>query len=144
MSCGQIQPTLGGSSPYERDGDDLSKTPTSPWLVEQVDPASVERLAARHMPNHPALEMGVDLVGDPHREDDDGLSWARLSDARCVEDVVPGSAVVMGSSIGRYLAKVVAWDFEVSDDDPVVTLELLPVRPSEVAKLLDRARTSVA
>jgi hypothetical protein len=38
----------------------------------------------------------------------------------------------MGSSIGRYLAKVISWDFEVSDDDPVVNLELLPVRPSEV------------
>jgi hypothetical protein len=50
----------------------------------------------------------------------------------------------MGSSIGRYLAKVVAWEFEVSDDDPVVTLELLPVRPSEVTKLLERARTSVS
>ncbi len=61
--------------------------------------------------------------------------------ARCVEDVVPGSAVVMGSSIGRYPAKVTAWDFEVSDDDLVVTLELLGVRPSEVAKLLERART---
>jgi hypothetical protein len=82
--------------------------------------------------------MAVDIFGDPHREDDDGLNWARLGDARCVEDVVPGSAVVMGSSIGRYLAKVTAWDFEVSDDDPIVTLALMPVRPSEVAKLLER------
>ena len=38
----------------------------------------------------------------------------------------------MGSSVGHYLAQVVSWDFEVSDDDPVVTLELLPVRPSGV------------
>ena len=49
------------------------------------------------------MDMGVDIVGDPHREDDEGLNWARLSDARRVEDVVPGSAVVMGSSVGRYL-----------------------------------------
>src|SRR5271157_3688948 len=54
--------------------------------------------------------MGVDLLGDPHREDDDGFNWARLSDARSAEDIVPGSATVMGSSSGRYLAKVVAWD----------------------------------
>lgn len=44
----------------------------------------------------------------------------------------------MGSSVGRYLAKVVAWEFEVSDEDPIVTLELLPVRPSEVERLLGR------
>ena len=122
----------------------MSRAPTNPWLAEQVDQALVARLTERHVPNRRAVEMRVDLFGDPHREDDDGLSWARLSDARSVEDVVPGSAIVMGSSIGRYLAKVVAWDFEVSDDDPVVTLELLPVRPSEVTTLLERARTSVA
>jgi hypothetical protein len=57
---------------------------------------------------------------------------------------MPGSAVVIGSSIGRYLAKVVSWDFEVSDDDPIVTLELLPVRPSEVNRLLGRNRTPAA
>jgi len=28
----------------------------------------------------------------------------------------------VGSAIGRYPAKAIAWDFEVSDDDPVVTL----------------------
>lgn len=67
-------------------------------------------------------------MGDPHREDDAGHNWAVLSDARSVREVVSGSAVVLGSSIGRYLAKVVSWDFEVSDEDPIVTLELLPVR----------------
>jgi hypothetical protein len=86
----------------------------------------------------------VDILGDPHREDDAGHNWAVLSDARRVEDLVPGSAVVMGSSIGRYLAKVIAWDFEVSDEDPIVTLELLPIRPSEVERLLGRNRTPAA
>lgn len=122
----------------------MSKTATNPWLVDQVDPDLVERLAAAHAVNPRAMEMNVDIVGDAHREDDDGLNWARLSDARSVEDVVPGSAVVVGTSIGRYLAKVVAWDFEVSDDDPIVTLALLPVRPSEVARLLGRNRMSAA
>jgi hypothetical protein len=45
----------------------------------------------------------------------------------------------MGSSIGRYLAKVIAWDFEVSDDDPIVTLELLPVTPESVERALARS-----
>lgn len=116
----------------------------NPWLAEEVDQELVDRLAARHTPNPRALEMGVDIVGDPHREDDAGHNWAVLSDARSVQEVLPGSAVVMGSSLGRYLAKVVSWDFEVSDDDPIVTLELLPVRPSEVERLLGRNRTPAA
>ncbi len=117
---------------------------TNPWLVEKVDEEVVERLAARHTPNPRAVELGVDIVGDPHHEDDAGRNWALLSDARSLRDLVPGSAVVMGSSIGRYLAKVVSWDFAVSDDDPIVTLDLLPIRPSEVERLLDRHRTPAA
>jgi hypothetical protein len=62
---------------------------------------------------------------DPQRQDDDGYNWTRLRFARAVADVLPGSSVVIGSAIGRYRAKVIAWDFEVSDDDPIVTLELL-------------------
>lgn len=116
----------------------------NPWVVGEVDHKLVERLAARHTPNTRAIELGVDIVGDPHREDDAGYNWAVLSDARGVQEMVPGSAVVMGSSIGRYLAKVIAWDFEVSDDDPIVTLELLPVRPSEVERLLGRNRMPAA
>ncbi|MGH9001132.1 MAG: hypothetical protein ACRDY7_17275 [Acidimicrobiia bacterium] len=53
-------------------------------MVEEVDQEFVERLAARHTPNARAVEMGVDIVGDPHREDDGGHNWAVLSDARSV------------------------------------------------------------
>ena len=116
----------------------------NPWAVEEVDPAVVERIAASHTPDPDAVSMGVDIVGDPHREDDEGFNWTRLRFARNVADVVPGSAVVMGSSIGRYLAKVVAWDFEVSDDDPIVTLELLPVTPDSVEQALARNRPPAA
>ena len=79
-----------------------------------------------------AVEMGVDIVSDPQREDDDGYNWTRLRYARNVIDVTPGSVVMMGSRVGTHLAKVVAWDLEVSDDDPVVTLDLLPVTPDAV------------
>lgn len=79
---------------------------------------------------HPARRGdGIDIIGGPHREDDDGYNWTRLRYARDVTDVTPASVVVMGSRIGKYLAKVVAWDFEVSDDDQIVTLDLLPVAP---------------
>jgi hypothetical protein len=108
--------------------------------VHEVDQAVVERIAAAHVPDPDAVRMGVDIVGDPQREDDEGFNWTRLRCARNVADVVPGATVVLGSSIGRYLAKVIAWDFEVSDDDPIVTLELLPVTPGSVAQALARSR----
>ncbi len=43
----------------------------------------------------------------------------------------------MGSGVGTYLAKVVAWDFEVSDDDPIVTLTFYrsPRTPRNVRSL---------
>jgi hypothetical protein len=117
---------------------------TNPWRIERVDDAVVERLAAAHVPNAEAVQQGVDIVGDPHREDDDGYNWARLHAARNVADVTPGSAILLGSPIGNYLAKVVAWDFEVSDDDPIVVLELLPVTPQAVEQALARRGTSAA
>ena len=109
------------------------------WSVESVDPAVVQGLAARHTPHPEAVAQGVDIISDPNRQDDDGYNWTRLRFARAVADVVPGSAVVIGGAIGRYPARVIAWDFEVSDDDPIVTLELLPVTPeSRGATAADR------
>jgi hypothetical protein len=117
---------------------------TNPWYLRQVDPDVVERLAELHTPHQRAETMGVDIVGDPHREDDDGYNWTRLSYARNVRDVTPGSAVVLGSGIGHYLAKVVAWDFEVSDDDPIVVLDLVPLRPDAIGRALARYSPSAA
>ena len=48
----------------------------------------------------------------------------------------------LGSTIGTYLAKVLAWDFEVSDDDPMIVLDLLPVSPADVRKALTRYTAS--
>ncbi len=115
-----------------------------PWQVEEVDPAVVERLAVTHVPYREAMEMGVDIISDPHAGDDDGYKWTELSRARDVHDVTPGSTVVMGSRIGNYLAKVVAWEFEVSDSDPIVVLDLLPVTPRSVADALARAGSPAA
>jgi hypothetical protein len=106
--------------------------------------APVDRLAASHSPDPLAEELGVDIVGDPNREDDDGYIWSRLHRARDVRHVRPGSAVVMGSDLGTYIAKVIAWDFEVSDDDPIVTLELVPLSPEELAAALARHSSPAA
>ncbi len=112
-----------------------------PWHVEEVASAVVERLDRAHVPYPKAVEMGVDIISDPHAEDDDGYNWTVLSRARNVNDVTPGSTVVMGSVIGKYLAKVVAWDFEVSDEDPIVVLDLLPVTPKSVSDALARSKS---
>jgi hypothetical protein len=104
----------------------------------------VDKLAAGHVAHPEAERLRVDIVGDPHREDDDGHNWTRLRFARDVRDVVPGAAVVMGSPIGNYLAKVVAWDFEVSDEDPIVVLDLVPLTPEAVQRALARHRPPVA
>jgi hypothetical protein len=61
-----------------------------------------------------------------------------------VTDVTTGSTVVMGSVIGKYVAKVVAWDFEVSDVDPIVVLDLMPVTPKSVAEALARTGSPAA
>jgi hypothetical protein len=114
----------------------------NPWAVTEIDRDLVDRLARQVRPCDQAVERGVDLVGDPHQEDDDGRVWTRLSAARQVSDVVPGSVVLLGSAIGRYLATVVAWDFEVDPDDPIVVLDLLPIRPSAVERLLERNRAA--
>jgi hypothetical protein len=110
------------------------------WTVKEVDEETVSRLEAAHVPDELAVELGVDIVADPNREDDAGYVWSLLRRSRQVRDVVPGSAVVIGSDIGRYLAKVVSWDFEVSDEDPIVTMELLPVSPEQVQRALARSR----
>lgn len=116
----------------------------NPWAVRSVDPAVVERLAAAHTPDPQAVEKGVDIISDPQRQDNEGFNWTRLRLARTVTDVVPGSTIVIGSAIGRYLAKVIAWDFEVSPEDPIVTLELLPVTPESVEQALARNRPPAA
>jgi hypothetical protein len=122
----------------------IAERKTNPWQIEKVDQATVDRLASQHQPHAKAVAMGVDIYGDPHPQDNDGFNWTLLSCARNVTDVVPGSAVIMGSVIGNSLAKVVAWDFEVSDKDPMVLLDLLPVTPSEVAKALARSGSTTA
>ena len=122
----------------------MTERRVNPWYVREVDSEVVERLAATTASHDSAVEMGVDIISDPHREDDDGYNWTRLHYARNVADVTPGSVVLMGSRIGTYLAKVVAWDFEVSDDDPIVTLDLLPVTPDAVERALARSRTTAA
>jgi hypothetical protein len=120
----------------------MSKPLHGTWIVDRVDPATVERLAATQPPDPLAVELGVDLVADANREDDQGYIWTRLHAARDVRVVVPGSAVVIGSDLGQWVAKVIAWDFEVDEDDPIVTVELVPLSPDALASALARRGTA--
>jgi hypothetical protein len=113
-------------------------TDLNAWLIEHVADDELRRLAQLHAADALACELGVDIVADPHSEDDDGYVWTRLSRAKRVEDVTPGAAVVTGSRLGRYLARVVAWDLEVGADDPIVKLELVALSPEAVARALAR------
>ena len=122
----------------------MTKPPHGTWVVQQVDQVTVDLLAAADTADQLAVELGVDLVADPNREDDGGYVWTRLHTARDVRVVVPGAAVVIGSDVGEWVAKVIAWDFEVSDDDPIVTLEVVPLTPSALAAALARRRTPAA
>lgn len=116
----------------------MSTATRNPWRIEHVDRSVVERVAATHVPSERAVTAGVDIFGSPQREDNDGDNYALLREARHVADVVPGSLVTLGSTIGTYLAKVIAWDFQVSDDDPMIVLDLLPVTPADARRALSR------
>ncbi len=80
----------------------MTTSTRNPWRIEQIDQSVVDRLAGKHTPDPLAIELGVDLVADPHREDDDGNVWTVLRSARSVADVTPGSAVVIGTHAGRW------------------------------------------
>jgi hypothetical protein len=103
----------------------------SPWLMQEIDNMLVDRHAAAHIPDPQAVELGVDLVADPHRQDDDGNVRTLL---RSATDVTPGSVVVIGTHTGRWLGRVLAWDFEVNAHDRIVTVDLLPVSPEAVQR----------
>ena len=68
--------------------------------------------------------------------------WTLLRSARTVGNVSPGSVVVIGMLAGRRLGRVLAGDFEVKADDPIVTVDLLPVSPEAVQRALDHNRPS--
>lgn len=113
---------------------------SSPWTVTAIDRELVDTLADRLPSCERAVQLGVDLIAYPHQEDDQGHIWTRLSAARRITEVTPGAVVVLGSAIGRYLATGVSWDFEVDPHDPIVVMDLLPIRPSEVERFLARNR----
>jgi hypothetical protein len=52
----------------------------------------------------------VDLVADLNAEDDDGLGWSTLADARRPERIVPGAMLLAGNQSAQAVVRIVAVD----------------------------------
>lgn len=104
----------------------MAERRANPWYVPDVEDATVERLASTVEPHPRAVEMGVDIVGDPHREDDDGYNWTRLHYARNVADVTPGFRRGHGQPSRDLPGQGRCLGLRGQRGRPIVTLDLLP------------------
>ena len=52
----------------------------------------------------------LDLIADLNAQDDDGLGWSCMADARHPADVRPGRMILAGNSAARAVVRVVAVD----------------------------------
>ena len=52
----------------------------------------------------------VDLVADLNAEDDDGLGWSTLADARRPDRIVPGAMLLAGNQSAQAVVRIVAVD----------------------------------
>lgn len=82
------------------------------------------------------MDNEVDLVADLNAEDDEGLGWSTLSDAREPTHVRPGVYLLAGNCYGQAVVRVV----EV-DTDGQVHFSILP---GSVAKNRHLLGTTVA
>jgi hypothetical protein len=71
------------------------------------------------------MEPEIDITADLNAEDDDGLGWSTLSDARDPAQVRPGAMLVAGNRFGKAVVRVVAVDAGEQDHFTVLagTLE---------------------
>jgi hypothetical protein len=76
----------------------------------------------------------IDLVADLNAEDDDGLGWSVLSDARDPSRVRPGAMLVAGNSHAAAVVRVVA-----VDEDGQVHFTVLPGSLEKNRHLIGRA-----
>jgi hypothetical protein len=67
------------------------------------------------------MEPEIDLVADLNAEDDDGLGWSSLSDARDAARVRPGVMLIAGNRFGKAVVRVMA-----VDEDGQVHFTVLP------------------
>lgn len=75
----------------------------------------------------------IDLVADLNAQDDDGLCWSTLSDARDPAVVVHGAMLLAGNEAARAVVRIAA-----IDDDGQVHFVILPGSVEKNRHLLGR------
>ena len=56
------------------------------------------------------MESEVDLMVDLNAEDDEGLGWSTVSDARDLAKIQPGTLLLAGNRYGRAVVRIVTVD----------------------------------
>ncbi len=67
------------------------------------------------------MDLQIDLVADLNAEDDDGLGWSTLGEARDPTRICPGVMLVAGNRYAQAVVRVVA-----VDEDGQVHFTVLP------------------
>jgi hypothetical protein len=80
------------------------------------------------------MDPEIDLTADLNAEDDEGLGWSMLSDARDASRVRPGAMLVAGNSLAKAVVRVVA-----VDEDGQVHFTVLPGSLEKNRHLIGRA-----
>jgi hypothetical protein len=75
----------------------------------------------------------LDVIADLNAEDDDGLGWSTLSDARDVARVRVGAMLLAGNESAMAAVRIVA-----VDDDGQIHFSILPGSVAKNRHLLDR------
>ena len=78
-------------------------------------------------------ELDIDLIADLNAQDDEGLGWTTLADAREPDRVQPGVLLLAGNPSGRAVVRG-----ETVDDDGQVHFEVLPGPVAKDLHLIDR------
>jgi hypothetical protein len=78
------------------------------------------------------MDLKIDLVADLNAEDDDGLGWSTLTDARDPAQVRPGVMLIAGNRSGQAVVRILA-----VDEDGQVHFTVLPGSLAKNRHLLD-------
>jgi hypothetical protein len=78
-------------------------------------------------------ELDIDLIADLNAQDNEGLGWTTLADAREADRVQPGVLLLAGNRSGRAVVRVVT-----VDGDGQVHFEILPGPVAKNLHLIDR------
>ncbi len=79
------------------------------------------------------MDHDTDLAADLNAQDDDGLGWSVMADARDPSSVLPGAMLLAGNRYGQAVVRVV----EV-DEDGQIHFSILPGSVAKNRHLLGR------